>query len=449
VKNFKIITKKRMISLIELYQKYRECSGVSTDTRKIASDSMFFALKGPNFDANTFAAQALEKGARYAVVDNPEVVTNDRILLVEDGLLALQKLANFHRKQLNIPFVGLTGSNGKTTTKELINAVLSQKFKTYCTQGNLNNHIGVPLTVLAIDDSIEIAIIEMGANKQGDIKELVEICEPTHGFITNIGKAHLEGFGGLEGVRKGKGELFDWLAQNNQTVFVNVASVPTYEMVQERRGFKEIITYTTDTNRRFPTVVTMQDEIPYVTFTERDGSYFQSHLTGLYNFQNMAAAIRIGQFFGLELPVACQAVADYVPNNNRSQFIQKGSNMVLMDAYNANPSSMSAAISNFNNLKADKKMVILGDMFELGEDAEQEHRAIGELLASCHFDKILLVGTLMESAVQVLPMMQVLYFPDKFGLHTWLQDYPQTDTHILVKGSRGMGLESVLQFLGE
>ncbi len=436
-----------MISLIDLYQKYRECSGVSTDTRKIPTDSMFFALKGPNFDANLFAEQALANGAKYAVVDDQSMVTNERILLVEEGLKTLQNLANFHAQQLDIPFIALTGSNGKTTTKELVNSVLSTKFKTYATIGNLNNHIGVPLTILAIDDSIEMGIIEMGANKQGDIKELVEICEPTHGFITNIGKAHLEGFGGIEGVRKGKGELFDWLAENNQTVFINVASYPTYEMSMERRGFSEIITYTTDTNRRFQTVITLLEDSPFVTFTDPEGGYYKSHLTGIYNFQNIAAAVRIGQYFGVETKIACQAAADYEPNNNRSQFIKKGSNNILMDAYNANPSSMSATITYFNDLKATKKMVILGDMFELGEDAVEEHEAMGELLAKYNFDKILLVGPLMENALKALPMMKALYFPDKFGLHTWLQDYPQTDTHILVKGSRGMGLESVLQFL--
>jgi UDP-N-acetylmuramoyl-tripeptide--D-alanyl-D-alanine ligase len=436
-----------MISLIDLYQKYRECSGVSTDTRKIPSDSMFFALKGPNFDANLFAEQALKNGAKYAVVDNPEVVTNENILLVQDGLQALQNLANFHAQQLDIPFIALTGSNGKTTTKELINKVLSTKFKTYSTIGNLNNHIGVPLTILAIDDSIEIAIIEMGANKQGDIKELVEICEPTHGFITNIGKAHLEGFGGMDGVRKGKGELFDWLAENNQTIFVNVASTPTYEMATERRGFNEIITYTTDTNRRFQTVINLLEDSPFVIFADPTGGYYKSHLTGIYNFQNIAAAIRVGQYFGVETNIACQAAADYEPDNNRSQFISKGTNNVLMDAYNANPSSMSAAISYFNELKAEKKMVILGDMFELGDDTVEEHEALGELLAKCNFDNILLVGSLMENALKKLPMMKALYFPDKFGLHTWLQDYPQKNTYILVKGSRGMGLESVLPFL--
>ena len=436
-----------MISLIDLYQKYRECSGVSTDTRKIPSDSMFFALKGLNFDANLFAEQALEKGAKYAIVDNPEVVNNENILLVQDVLQTLQNLANFHAQQLNIPFIAITGSNGKTTTKELINSVLSTKFKTYATIGNLNNHIGVPLTILAIDDSIQMAIIEMGANKQGDIEELMEICEPTHGFITNIGKAHLEGFGGMEGVRKGKGELFDWLAKNNQTIFVNVASSPTYEMAMERQGFNDIVTYTTDDNRRFQTIITMLEDSPFVIFTDPEGGYYASHLTGTYNFQNIAAAVKIGQYFGVDTKVACQASADYEPTNNRSQFVKKGSNSVLMDAYNANPSSMSAAITYFNDLKADKKMVVLGDMFELGEDAVEEHEAIGKLLAECNFDNILLVGSLMENALKELPMMKALYFPDKFGLHTWLQDYPQTNTHILVKGSRGMGLESILLFL--
>ncbi len=436
-----------MISLTELYQKYKECSGVSTDTRKIEEASMFFALKGPNFNANAFAEQAIEKGAKYAVVDDAIYVKNEQYLLVEDGLKALQQLANFHRKQLNIPFIGLTGSNGKTTTKELINCVLSKKYRTYATLGNLNNHIGVPLTILAIDETIEVAIIEMGANKQGDIKELVEIAEPTHGFITNIGKAHLEGFGGIEGVKKGKGELYDWLGANNGTVFVNVASEPTYEMIQPY-SFKETVVYTSLENQAFEKVVNIVEESPFVVFKDTSEKQYTSHLTGIYNFQNICAAIRIGQFFGIETTVACQAVADYVPNNNRSQFIQKGTNMVLMDAYNANPSSMSAAITYFNDLKVGKKMVILGDMFELGEEASAEHEAIGKLLLNCQFDYILLAGHLMESAVRVLPLMKVHYFPDKFGLHNWLQDYPVNDTHILVKGSRGMGLESVLQFLG-
>ncbi len=435
-----------MISVSDLYKKFKECSGVSTDTRKIAPNNLFVALKGPNFDANGFATQALAQGAKYVVVDDPAVVQDERYLLVEDGLLALQQLAHFHRKQLQIPFVGLTGSNGKTTTKELINTVLACKYKTYATQGNLNNHIGVPLTVLAIDESIEIAIIEMGANKQGDIKELVEICAPTHGFITNIGKAHLEGFGGITGVRKGKGELYDWLAAHDQTVFVNVTSEPTLAMAQEK-GLNHVVAYATEPNDTFPSVAHLLSDTPFVVFSDVAGHRYESHLTGKYNFFNMCAAIRIGEYFGVDTATACRAVAAYIPNNNRSQFVAKGTNLVLMDAYNANPSSMTAAITNFNNLEATHKMVILGDMFELGDEAPAEHRALGQLLNTCQFDYVLLVGTLMEHAVKELPMMKVHYFPEKFGLHLWLQDHPVQHTHILVKGSRGMGLESVLPLI--
>lgn len=434
-----------MITISELYQKYKECTGVSTDTRKIGANMLFFALKGPNFDANTFAAQALAKGAKYAIVDDPTFANDTNTFCVADTLKALQDLALFHRKNLNIPVVGLTGSNGKTTSKELLNVVLSKKYKTLATSGNLNNHIGVPLTVLSIDNSVEIAIIEMGANKQGDIKELVEICEPTHGFITNIGKAHLEGFGGIAGVRKGKGELYDWLSINNKTVFVNADSPPTLDMISGR-PFYDTIVFSTEKDSDYQKVADLVGEIPTVVFSVNKKQY-TTHLTGRYNFDNMCTAIRIGQYFGVKTEDACEAVAEYEPTNNRSQFVEKGTNMVLMDAYNANPSSMNAAIKNFDNLKAEKKMVILGDMFELGDEAQSEHAAIGKLLAKCNFDYILLAGKLMESAVPHLPMMKALYFPDKFGLHVWLQDNPQQNTHVLVKGSRGMGLESVLGFL--
>ncbi len=433
------------ISIQELYKKYQTCSEVATDTRKITPNSMFFALKGPNFDANTFAAEALIKGASFSVVDNPEFVTQPNILLVEDTLLALQQLAIFHRKNLAIPFIGLTGSNGKTTTKELINRVLSKKYKTYATIGNLNNHIGVPLTVLAIDSSVEVAIIEMGANKQGDIKELADICEPTHGFITNIGKAHLEGFGGIEGVKKGKGELYDFLAKNKGIIFANTDSEATLGMLNERTGFKEIHFFSPSPAENVYFSSHLLQDNPIVVFEDETGTTYQSHLTGKYNFDNMCAAMAIGKYFGINAQDASEAVASYNPTNNRSQLVQKGSNWVLMDAYNANPSSMNAAITYFENLKAEKKLVILGDMFELGEDAAQEHKILGELLAKCHFDIILLAGELMQNALIHLP--NAYYFPDKFGLHLWLQDHPQTHTHILVKGSRGMGLESVLQFL--
>jgi UDP-N-acetylmuramoyl-tripeptide--D-alanyl-D-alanine ligase len=430
----------KAISLEYLYEKYKECQEVSTDTRKIGKNSLFFALKGPNFDANGFAEEALSKGARYAVVDDPTRVTSPQILYVTDGLKALQSLANFHRKQLQIPVIGLTGSNGKTTTKELINSVLSVKYKTLATRGNLNNHIGVPLTLLAIDDSVEIAIIEMGANKQGDIRELVEIAEPTLGLITNIGKAHLEGFGGLEGVRKGKGELYDWLGSRGGWVLVNTQAEATVEMAQERN--LQVIWVGSEGSFY---QATMLEERPVVVFADEAGQVYQTHLPGAYNFHNMLMALAVGRYFEVPPQEACQAVANYQPDNNRSQFLEKNGNQLLLDSYNANPSSMAAAIVLFDKLKANKKMVILGDMFELGEDGPAEHTALGALVANCHFDYVLLAGDLMHHALVHLP--KAYYFPDKFGLHLWLKDHPMTGLHVLIKGSRGMGLESVLQVL--
>ncbi len=429
-----------MTSTETLYQYFKTCKNVSTDTRNIPQDSIFFALKGPNFDANTLAPQAIEKGAKFAVIDNPIFATNERFLLVPDVLKALQDLALWHRRTLKIPVLGLTGSNGKTTTKELLSVVLSKKYKIHATKGNLNNHIGVPLTVLAIDQNVEMAIIEMGANKQGDIKELVEICEPTHGFINNVGKAHLEGFGGIEGVKKGKGELYDFLANTGGTVFVNASQDSLMEMA-DARIFKEKIIYQSP---EFSNIV-LKEEIPLVVFETEDGQNYQSHLTGAYNFENIATALCIGKYFGVSSVEAAQAAAHYSPDNNRSQMIEKNGNYLLMDAYNANPSSMAAAILNFSHLKADKKVVILADMYELGHEAPTEHAALGKLVADCGFDTVLLLGNLMQHALVHLP--KAFYFPDKFGLHLWLHDHPMTNTHFLIKGSRGMKLESVLEVL--
>ncbi len=429
------------ISIPNLFQKFLECNGVATDTRNITLNSMFFALKGPNFNANTFANKAIELGAKYAIVDEPEITNGNNIFLVENVLETLQKLAKYYRNQFNIPIIGLTGSNGKTTTKELINSVLSKKYKTHATKGNLNNHIGVPLTLLSMPKDTEIGIIEMGANFVGDIADLVNICEPTLGLITNIGKAHLEGFGGIEGVKKGKGELYDWLSIHSGTVFVNCENKTLVELAN-LRSFKEKIEYQIEGDKNY---LQMTTEIPFVNYLNETGEEIRSQLTGKYNFENIVNALAIGKYFGVSDQAANNAIANYSPDNNRSQFIQKGSNLVLMDAYNANPSSMSAAITNFNNLKADKKMVILGDMFELGEEAEAEHKILGELLKNCQFDYVLLVGDLMANALIHLP--KAYYFPDKFGLHVWLQDHKFTDTHILIKGSRGMGLESCLAIL--
>jgi UDP-N-acetylmuramoyl-tripeptide--D-alanyl-D-alanine ligase len=430
-----------LISIVDLYQKFIQSSGVSTDTRNIPQNSIFFALKGPNFNANTLAESAIEKGALFAVVDEPDFVTNPKILLVEDGLKALQDLAHFHRKKLNIPVIGLTGSNGKTTTKELINCVLAKKYKTLATKGNLNNHIGVPLTILSIKADTEIAIIEMGANHQGEIKQLCEICEPTHALITNIGKAHLEGFGGIEGVKKGKGELYEWLLASKGTLFLNAQNETLMKMANNK-DFAEKIVYQ---NPGGFIEVILKSDVPFVSYTDSQNNTIQTHLTGIYNFENIVNALAIGKYFKVSESDSNNAVANYQPDNNRSQFIEKGTNSILMDAYNANPSSMAAAISNFNNIKANKKMVILGDMLELGEDAPNEHEQLGVLLKKCNFDFILLAGPLMQNALIHLPA--AYYFPDKFGLHTWLADHKIENTHILIKGSRGMGLESSLPLI--
>jgi UDP-N-acetylmuramoyl-tripeptide--D-alanyl-D-alanine ligase len=429
-----------MTSIPHIYEKFLECSGVSTDTRQITPDCLFVALKGPSFNANQFAAEALAKGARYAVVDDPEVAAHDpRCLLVSDGLTALQDLARHHRQTLNIPVVGLTGSNGKTTTKELIAGVLSKKYVTYATQGNLNNHIGVPLTVLSITEQYELAVVEMGANHQREIALLSSICQPTHGLITNIGKAHLEGFGGIAGVRIGKGELYDFLAQSGGTVFVNGSDPVLREMYEERQGFGQSVFYLENNQPE------MLQESPVVTYRTAEGREVTTHLPGRYNFMNMAAALAIGEHFGIEAAEAHHAIADYNPTNNRSQVLAKGTNTVLLDAYNANPSSMAAAVQQFMQQPAKRKMVILGDMYELGEESPAEHEALGQLVAQGKFDVVILAGQDMKYALPHLP--RAYYFPDKFSLHNWIADNPMQDTHILIKGSRGMKLETVVPFI--
>lgn len=427
------------MTISQLYDYFLACNGVSTDTRQIVEGCLFVALRGDKFDGNVYAKDALEKGAKYAIVDNSENAVDNRFLLVENSLEALQQLANYHRRQLNIPVVGLTGSNGKTTTKELISAVLSKKYRTYATKGNLNNHIGVPLTLLAIDKSYEMAVVEMGANHQKEIALLSSIAEPTHGMITNIGKAHLEGFGGIEGVRKGKGELFEWLSTSGGTVFVNGANATLQEMANERT-FSEKVLYLADA-----TAPQLLEDAPLVVYKDSNQQTVHTHLTGRYNFENIAAALAIGTYFGVSDQDANDAVAEYNPTNNRSQIIQKGSNTVIMDAYNANPSSMAAAIENFGKLKAERKMVILGDMLELGDESPAEHLALGKLVAVQQFDVVILAGKLMQDALSALP--KAYYFPDKFSLHNWVIDHPQQNTHVLIKGSRGMGLETVVPYL--
>jgi len=431
------------ITLEELYAIFLKNPTICTDTRKITPGCLFFALKGENFNGNTFAQQALEAGAAYAVVDDFSVVKDQRFLLVDDVLATLQELAKHHRSIWDIPVIGLTGSNGKTTTKELIAAVLSKKYRTNATVGNLNNHIGVPLTLLSIQpDDNTVAVIEMGANHQQEIAFLSSIAQPTHGLITNIGKAHLEGFGGIEGVKKGKGELYTYLSKKKRVVFVNTQDETLMEMVSKKHAFAEIVFYRTASSEVNPILV---EEAPFVIYENQEKQTIVTHLPGRHNFDNICAALAIGHYFEVPSDDAHRAISDYRPDNNRSQVIEKGSNTITLDAYNANPSSMRAAIEHFIRSAAPRKMLILGDMLELGEEAAAEHLAIGQLVAEGNFDTVILTGPLMQHALPALP--KAYYIPDKFSLHNWIMDHPQHNTHILIKGSRGMGLESVVQFL--
>lgn len=422
-----------------LYQKYRESGKVSTDTRQITTGSVFFALKGDKFNANIFAEEALKKGAQYAVIDEAVFAKDSRYIVVENVLETLQQLARHHRSQLKIPFIGLTGSNGKTTSKELLNAVLSKKFNTLATRGNLNNHIGVPLTILSIDDTIELAIIEMGANHLGEIALLCSMANPTHGFITNIGKAHIGMFGGFENIIRAKSELYQHLIQTKGQVFINSQNPILANMAKR---FTTPLFYPAGGDYYHCEVVSAD---PFLKVRTETGEEIVTQLTGGYNFENVAVALCIGKYFGVKPQEAHEAIAAYVPGNMRSQLVKKGSNTIILDAYNANPSSMVAAIENLDDMRALHKIVILGDMFELESEAEAEHRAIGKLLAEKKFNQVYLCGMLMRHAYAELPSAQ--YAEKKEDLLNLLQQNPPTHATILVKASRGIGLESVVEVL--
>ncbi|HVD99013.1 MAG TPA: UDP-N-acetylmuramoyl-tripeptide--D-alanyl-D-alanine ligase [Cytophagaceae bacterium] len=422
----------------DLYTKFLSSKGVSTDTRQISEGVLFFALKGANYNGNEFAEKALEMGASYVVIDEERYKVNEKCILVDDVLSTLQQLANYHRKQFNIPFIAVTGSNGKTTTKELIYAVLSTSYKTQATKGNLNNHIGIPLTLLAIPQGTEIAVIEMGANHQKEIESYCQYVEPTHAMITNIGKAHLEGFGGVEGVKKGKGELYDYIRAHDGVAFVN-SSDPTLMSIA---NFKSPVLYPGKNDFYHCMLLSAT---PFVSLRTEEGETVETKLTGTYNYDNISAALCIGKYFKVPAAKANKAVAEYTPQNNRSQFVQKGSNQILLDAYNANPSSMKAAIENFNRLQMENKVIILGDMFELGDESEVEHDALGKLLAGCSFDKVILCGKNMRYAAEHLEHAE--YFEAKPDLVEYLQEHKIENASVFIKGSRGMGLESVLELL--
>lgn len=423
----------------DIYKLYLKNRSVSTDTRKIKKGDIFFALKGPNFDANAFATKALEAGASYVVIDDAKYKLNDQYILVADVLKSLQALALHHRRQLNIPVIGITGSNGKTTTKELMRNVLSTTYKTYSTIGNLNNHIGVPLTLLSIDESIEMAIIEMGANKVGDIKELVEIAEPTHGLITNIGHAHTEGFGGIEGVIRGKSELYQFLIAHKGEVFINSQNEILHNMSKRFENPYHYPAAGDYYHCRF------LEASPFVKLETEGGDIVETQLIGAYNFENIAAALCIGKFFKVPAEEANKAVSDYVPSNNRSQVVKKGTNTIIMDAYNANPNSMEAAIKNFQAMEGEHKVVILGDMFELGDYSQSAHTKLGEQVSRAGFEKVIFCGKSIKAATSANPGAH--YFEDKAALNQFLQKQNFINTMILVKASRGIGLENTPDFI--
>ncbi|HEX9980888.1 MAG TPA: UDP-N-acetylmuramoyl-tripeptide--D-alanyl-D-alanine ligase [Flavobacterium sp.] len=422
----------------DIHEVFLKSAGVSIDTRKIHRDSLFVAIKGERFDANTFAKEALEKGAAAVIIDNQEYYIDQRTILVSDSLKALQELAQYHRDFLNVPIIALTGSNGKTTTKELINIVLSRKFRTKATVGNLNNHIGVPLTILSFDKTTEIGIVEMGANHQKEIEFLCRIARPDYGYITNFGKAHLEGFGGVEGVIKGKSEMYDYLQAHDKTAFINLD-----DPIQKQKG-ENLTSYTFAVNNAEADVnIESASANPFVEIG-CNGTTIKSNLIGAYNSNNINAAVAIGKYFGVSDQQIKNAIEAYEPDNNRSQILTKGSNEIILDAYNANPSSMAAALENFFNLEKPNKVAVLGDMFELGDDSLSEHRNILLMASPQKNIAFYWVGKDFTVNRMSLPNMHFFASFDDFSEH-WKQNLPEKST-ILIKGSRGMALERTLDF---
>ncbi|OIQ28064.1 MAG: UDP-N-acetylmuramoyl-tripeptide--D-alanyl-D-alanine ligase [Bacteroidetes bacterium MedPE-SWsnd-G2] len=424
----------------QLHQLFLQSSGVSTDTRKIKNNSIFFALKGENFNGNTFASKAISLGAQYAIIDESEHKESDYHILVENVLETLQNLASFHRDYLNIPIVALTGSNGKTTTKELINAVLSTTYKTTATIGNLNNHIGVPLTLLSMDNYTEIGIVEMGANHHKEIALLSSIAKPDIGVITNFGKAHLEGFGSLEGVVKAKSELYDYLKSDNKTILVNSEDPKQIELTKD---YAKTINFGSEVNTSYYTTFKSANPLVEIDFNHL---IVKSQLTGSYNYTNIAIATAMGLYFKINPDDIKSGIEHYLPTNNRSQIIKKGANTILLDAYNANPSSMMAALQNLKQIQAKQKTIVLGDMFELGNDSKIEHEGIVNYIEAEFPDSTTyLVGAHFHNVkTKSKHIKQYKTFED-FLSH--FKTISVEDNFILIKGSRGMALERLLDTL--
>ena len=430
------------MNIAKIHRRFLTSSGVSTDTRNIKPNSLFFALKGENFNGNKFAEEALKKGAEVAIVDEELYAKDqDNYILVEDCLDALQQLATFHRRFLGIPIISITGSNGKTTTKELIAAVLKKKYKTIATQGNLNNHIGVPLTLLRMDETTEVGVVEMGANHQGEIEFLSEIALPDYGYITNFGKAHLEGFGGIEGVIKGKSELFTHLKNHKKLLFLNLDD----EIQRRQDNYSHIFTFGS-TEKTAVTIdyANSQNTTEYASFTYNK-EVFQTQLTGQYNAYNAAAALTIGLYFKVPFNAIKKAIKEYTPSNNRSQIQKTTNNTLVLDAYNANPTSMRYSIINFSNLNTPlSKVVIIGDMLELGKYSKEEHQNIVDLCSNKGFQNVYLVGHHFKETVTPEGFQK---FSKAEDLKDFLTTNPISNSYILIKGSRGIALEKITDVL--
>ena len=448
------------MNIPEIYSRFKTCSGVTTDTRTLSGGEMFFALKGENFDGNEYALKALEAGASYAVVNASAAVASvedERLIKVEDTLKVLQELARWHRSMTFVngrplPVVALTGTNGKTTTKELIRQVLSVKYKVTATEGNLNNSIGVPLTLLKIDSETEIAVVEMGASHPGDIKELVDIALPNFGLITNVGKAHLLGFGSFEGVKATKGELYDYLRRTSDKVFLNVDNPHLCQMASERnlqsdpeRPYSLVLPY--GLSLMGAEVLPSDEQYPFLRIKLHE-RVVDTNLVGSYNADNVMAAIAVGQHFGVSLEEAVAAVEAYVPSNNRSQMTRTENNTLIVDAYNANPTSMEAALNNFASVVAASKVAMLGDMLELGSDSVVEHIQVLRKALESGIDLLCLVGEEFAKAVESENACdKVKCFGTSQELAEWITAYPMTDTVVLIKGSRGTRMEKVITVL--
>ncbi|SDI09270.1 UDP-N-acetylmuramoyl-tripeptide--D-alanyl-D-alanine ligase [Winogradskyella thalassocola] len=422
----------------DLHQKFKTCSIISTDTRKLQKDCMYFALKGEHFDGNKFVLKAFEGGAKYCVVNDIDALINDRCIYADDVLIALQDLATYHRKAIKIPIISLTGSNGKTTTKELINAVLATTYKVKATIGNLNNHIGVPLTLLSFSDTLDFGIVEMGANHQKEIEFLCGIAQPDYGLITNFGKAHLEGFGSIEGVIKAKSELYDYLKLNEKTAFINEDDE---EQVKQTGDYSELITFGSSSEN--DCTISFKSANPCVTLSY-DGITIESQLIGDYNYGNIAVAVAVGKHFNVTTDNIKKSIEGYQPDNNRSEIIEKGTTKIILDAYNANPTSMLAALKNIKQLRAENKYLFLGDMFELGAEAEKEHQFIVDYVESNFEKNVYFIGKNFYKTTTKDSTHKFSSFED---LKLQLKNLQLNNATVLIKGSRGMALERILEHL--